>query len=59
MKISSILFWTHLSIGVVAGLLILFLSITGALLTYEHQIVDAFAKTETVAIAPGEPAADS
>lgn len=53
MKIRSILFWTHLSIGVVAGLLILFLSITGALLTYEHQMVDAFSKSDAVVAPPG------
>jgi len=54
MKIRSILFWTHLSLGVVAGLLILFLSITGVLLTYEHQIIDTFGKTETVAVPQGD-----
>lgn len=53
MKIRSVLFWTHLSIGVIAGLVILFLSITGALLTYEHQIIDAFGKSETVSVPPG------
>ena len=53
MKIRSVLFWTHLSIGVIAGLVILFLSITGALLTYEHQILDAFGKSETVSVPPG------
>jgi uncharacterized iron-regulated membrane protein len=34
-----ILFWTHLGSGVVAGVLILLMSVTGVLLTYEHQIV--------------------
>ena len=34
-----VLFWSHLSAGVVAGLFILIMSVTGVLLTYEHQIV--------------------
>lgn len=35
----KILFWSHLSVGVVAGLVILMMSVTGVLLTYERQIV--------------------
>ena len=34
-----VLFWTHLGSGVTAGLFILLMSVTGVLLTYEHQIV--------------------
>lgn len=34
----KIIFWSHLTIGVTAGAVILIMSITGALLTYEHQI---------------------
>lgn len=49
MKLRPILFWTHLSVGVLAGLLILFLSITGTLLMYEHKIVDAYAHNDMVA----------
>lgn len=33
------LFWTHLAAGVVAGVVILLMSVTGVLLTYEKQIV--------------------
>jgi uncharacterized iron-regulated membrane protein len=36
-----ILFWMHLGAGVMAGLLILFFSVTGALLAYERPIVHA------------------
>jgi uncharacterized iron-regulated membrane protein len=36
-----ILFWMHLSAGVLAGALILFFAATGALLAYERQIVHA------------------
>jgi len=48
LKLKKIVFWMHLPAGVLAGLVILFLAITGALLTYEHAIVDAFSKSETV-----------
>lgn len=40
MKIRSIFFWSHLAAGVLAGLIILTMSITGVLLTYERQIID-------------------
>ena len=54
MKLRSVIFWTHLSIGVVAGLVILFLSITGALLTYEHEITKAYSSSETATPAAGQ-----
>ncbi len=34
----KIIFWCHLAIGVIAGIIILVMSVTGALLTYEKQI---------------------
>ncbi len=37
----SVLFWAHLSTGVVAGLVVLMMSVTGVVLTYERQMVDA------------------
>lgn len=47
------LFWLHLIAGVVAGLVILVMSVTGFLLMYERQIV-AFAERNLVApAAPG------
>ena len=33
-----VLFWCHLTVGVIAGLVILIMSATGVLLTYERQI---------------------
>ena len=33
------IFWTHLCVGVAAGLVILMMSVTGVLLTYERQIL--------------------
>ncbi len=38
MKLRSVLFWLHLTCGVVAGAVILIMSVTGALLTYQRQI---------------------
>jgi uncharacterized iron-regulated membrane protein len=38
MKLRSILFWCHLVCGVVAGAVILIMSVTGVLLTYQRQI---------------------
>jgi uncharacterized iron-regulated membrane protein len=34
----SVLFWLHLACGVVAGVIIFIMSVTGALLTYQRQI---------------------
>lgn len=39
MSIRSVFFWAHLSAGVVAGLVILMMSVTGVLLTYERQMI--------------------
>jgi uncharacterized iron-regulated membrane protein len=36
----KILFWLHLVTGAVAGAVVLVMSVTGVLLTYERQIVD-------------------
>lgn len=47
----KILFWCHLSVGVVAGLVILLMSATGVLLTYEKQIIE-WADARTFAITP-------
>lgn len=38
MPLKKIIFWSHLIVGVCAGLVILSLSVTGVLLTYEQQI---------------------
>jgi uncharacterized iron-regulated membrane protein len=34
------LFWSHLGCALVAGIFILLMSVTGVLLTYEHQLVE-------------------
>lgn len=40
MTIRKIVFWMHLSCGVTAGLVIVMMSVTGVLLTYERQMMD-------------------
>lgn len=36
----TVIFWSHLCSGVVAGLIVLIMSVTGIILTYERQILD-------------------
>jgi uncharacterized iron-regulated membrane protein len=47
----KVLFWCHLAVGVTGGVVILIMSVTGVLLTYERQIV-AWADTRTYQVAP-------
>jgi uncharacterized iron-regulated membrane protein len=49
----KILFWAHLSCGIAAGLIILLMSATGVLLTYERQMLDNAARSNNVAIPSG------
>lgn len=51
MTFRTVLFWGHLVAGVVGGLIILVMSATGVLLTYERQIL-AWAETRGMAIEP-------
>ncbi len=39
MKLRTLIFWPHLIAGVVAGVVILIMSLTGVLLTYERQLI--------------------
>ncbi len=41
MKLRTLIFWLHLTAGVVAGSVILMMSVTGVLLAFERQIVAA------------------
>jgi uncharacterized iron-regulated membrane protein len=50
----KILFWCHLAAGVTAGVVILLMSVTGVLLTYEKQII-AWADTRNYQVAPPTP----
>jgi len=51
----KILFWAHLSCGIAAGLIILLMSATGVLLTYERQMLDAAARSNNVEVTVGTP----
>ena len=51
----KILFWMHLSCGVVAGVLILVMSVTGVAMTYERQMIAAAAKDSHVTTPTGQP----
>lgn len=53
MSLKRTIFWAHLAVGVVAGLVVLFLSVTGVLLTYERQIVNML---EQNGVSSGSPA---
>ncbi|MEQ1573862.1 MAG: PepSY domain-containing protein, partial [Vicinamibacterales bacterium] len=50
-----LIFWFHLSAGVTAGLVILLMSVTGVLLTYERQMV-AWADRSAAALPPAPDA---
>ncbi|MET0280638.1 MAG: PepSY-associated TM helix domain-containing protein [Steroidobacteraceae bacterium] len=49
-----ILFWAHLACGVVAGVLILVMSVTGVLLTYERQMQESAARGNRVVATAGQ-----
>ncbi|HEY9284352.1 MAG TPA: PepSY-associated TM helix domain-containing protein, partial [Pyrinomonadaceae bacterium] len=50
-RLRKIIFWCHLSAGVLAGVVILVMSVTGVLLTYERQII-AWADTRGYEVSP-------
>jgi uncharacterized iron-regulated membrane protein len=55
-KFRPFFFWFHLSLGLTGGLVVLFLSFTGLLLTFEPQIlVRAESSFQSVAVAAGNP----
>src|SRR4030095_13923858 len=53
-RLRQIIFWCHLPVGVVAGLVILNMCVTGVLLTYEKQIT-SWADTRGYRSAPPSP----
>ena len=56
MKLRKIIFWLHLTAGVVAGTVILVMSVTGVFLAFERQIV-ALAEGDIRTVTP--PASDA
>ena len=55
MPLRRIVFWLHLVVGVVAGLVILVLAVTGALLAFEPQILAAADRASLPAVTAGVP----
>lgn len=53
MSVKKVIFWSHLVTGIVAGVFVLIMSVTGVLLTYEHAIISAFADRDHVQIVDG------
>jgi uncharacterized iron-regulated membrane protein len=58
MKLRTLIFWPHLIAGVVAGVVILIMSVTGVILTYERQLI-AWSNSHLQSTPPAEGAADS
>lgn len=44
------IFWVHLSMGIAAGLLVLLMSVTGILLTYEHQMLESAGRANRITV---------
>jgi uncharacterized iron-regulated membrane protein len=55
-RFRKIIFWCHLAAGLFAGIVVLIMSVTGVLLTYEKQMI-ARADARTYQIVPPAPAA--
>jgi uncharacterized iron-regulated membrane protein len=56
MKLRTVIFWPHLIAGVVAGVVILIMSVTGVILTYERQLI-AWSNSHLKSTLPAEGAA--
>lgn len=54
-KLRKIIFWCHLPVGAIAGVVILIMCVTGVLLSYEKQII-SWADTRSYRAAPPSPA---
>jgi uncharacterized iron-regulated membrane protein len=55
-RFRKFIFWCHLAAGLFAGIVVLIMSVTGVLLTYEKQMI-AQADRRTYSIVPPSPAA--
>jgi uncharacterized iron-regulated membrane protein len=56
MKLRPLIFWPHLTAGLLAGLVILIMCVTGALLTYERQLI-AWSDSHYRSVPPAQVAA--
>ena len=52
MKLRTVLFWTHLVAGVVAGTVILIMSVTGTLLTFQQSVLRFIERSQRVVLVP-------
>jgi uncharacterized iron-regulated membrane protein len=50
----TVVFWLHLLVGVTAGAVILFMSVTGVLLAFEPQITDWLERDRRVVVPPAD-----
>ncbi len=57
MKLRTILFWTHLTAGLVAGIVILVMSVTGTLLTFQQSVLKIVERSQRYVEPPGPGAA--
>jgi uncharacterized iron-regulated membrane protein len=57
MKLRTVLFWTHLTAGLVAGSVILIMSVTGALLTFQQSVLKMVERSQRYVEPPAAPAA--
>ena len=56
MKLRTLIFWPHLLAGVFAGSVILVMSVTGVILTYERQLI-AWSNSHLRSTSPADGAA--
>ena len=57
MKIRSVLFWIHLTAGVISGVVILIMAVTGALLTFQQSVLRAVERSQRYVDVPQPGAA--
>src|SRR5688572_24808693 len=55
-RIRTAFFWLHLSAGLLAGVVVLIMSVTGVLLTFEKQLI-YYADTRAISLTPPASAA--
>ncbi len=55
-RLRTILFWTHLTAGLVAGIVILIMSVTGTLLTFQQSVLKTVERSQRY-VEPPEPGA--
>jgi uncharacterized iron-regulated membrane protein len=54
-RIRSVFFWLHLAAGLAAGIVVLIMSVTGVLLTFEKQVI-YYADTRNISLTPSASA---